>query len=345
MARLAMTGFEMGVIPFTAVGTPTFGGVGTARTGSYDLLIDATTEGMIANLGSTITSTYARVAFYAADTTSASKTAIMTFVNSVNGQQIAIGFVPNTLQLAAWRCDSATDGNTVQLGVGQTLVHSTWYVIEVYVLIHASTGKVQVKVDGVTPLDIDFTGDTTTFTYTPNDIRYVALAKSNATGYITAGCYGHYDDFAVNDITGTANASWCGRGGIEALVTTGAGASTDLTPSTGNNWDCVDEIPASDADYVSGDVIDDYDAYEMSNPIYTGGVTAVCAWIRGSLSEAGAGSVAPVIRVGAGESTGADIGLDTTWRLVKAIYDVNPINSQTWTISNLNDLQLGVKVR
>lgn len=335
-----MTGLEMGAIPMTLVGTPDVVAA-NARTGIYAMRIDADGEGCYTNLGATLTEMYCRVAFRPSVAPADFPGAIVTLANSDGENMLMLGLVADSLTVAAFSAGGPY--SWTQLDVGSTLVLNTWYVLEVRATTPADTGGVlQMKVDGV--LDIDFSGDTLG-AYEPANFRLVGLGNAGLTGATyQVAAQGLYDDFAVNDTAGAVNNSWPGRGGIEALVPTGAGATTGLTPSAGANWDCVDEVPASDADYVGAETVDLFDTYGLSDTVQTGGVPAVCVWLRAALAEAGAGNVATMVRASAANYTGSDLGIDTTFKYVSQIYETNPAGG-VWTTAALDGIEAGTKVR
>jgi len=333
-----MTGFEMGAIPMTLMGTPDVVAA-NARTGVYALRLDASTEGAYFNLGISVTELCARVAFRPIAIDDTRTQMIVQLANSESEPMLALGMAPNTLDLKIYR----NDGNWVEIDAGPTLVLNTWYVFEIHLTApDNASGAFQVKVDGA--LDIDFLGDTLG-TQTPADFRYLYLGCSTTATPRHRAARGLYDDIAVNDTAGVVNNSWPGRGGIEALVPTGAGATTGLTPSAGANWDCVEEVPASDANYVGAETVDLFDTYGLSDTVQSGGVPAVCIWLRAALAEAGAGNVATMQRSGGADYTGDDKGIDTTYRYVSQIYEKNPATSAPWTTVELDALEAGAKVR
>jgi len=345
MARLFMTGWETGSVDvMTLVGTPDLV-TSNQRTGAYALRIDADSEGAYINLGQTVTELYARVAFRPSQAaTSSNPNGILTLVNSSNYNMLFLAFAPNTTVLALYRV--ADYGGVNFLATGSTLQLNTWYTIEIHATQPADSGGVfQVRLNGV--LDINFTGDTMGY-FPPADYRVVTIGMPSGMQGVSVGvncaAKGLYDDFAVNNTSGSVNNSWCGPGGIEALKPTGAGTTTGLTASTGNNWDCVDEVPPSDSDYVYGATVDNYDTYALSNTTHSGSVPAVCVWTRAALSEAGSGAVAPVWRIGSTDYTGDDKNLDVSYVYSSQIYEQSP-SGVSWTTSILDAAELGPKVR
>lgn len=338
MARLFGTGFELGGIPMSLVGTPDLAS-SNARTGTYALQINANSEGAYVNLGTAKTALYVRFAYRPAAVDATYQCPLLTFLNEQQEQMLAVTMQKNSFTLSVIRPDDGFASTT--LATGSTLLVSNWYVIEVYVSTpDNTTGVVQVKVDGA--LDIDFEGDTLGG-YAPANFQFVALAKPGGTGPLSLfspSLYGLFDDFVVDD------AAWPGRGGIELLKPVAAGTTTGLTPSAGDNYAAVDDVPADDdTTYVESATVDLFDTYALSDCTRAGTVNAVYWWARAKLDEAGAGNIAPVLRVGGTDYTGTDQGIDTNYAYKYQVYETNPADSEAWAIADLDALEAGAKVR
>jgi hypothetical protein len=201
--------------------------------------------------------------------------------------------------------------------------------IEVYYKPLNSGGICTVKVDGVT--DATYTGDTTNGLENVRTFRF-----GRSTGYI--GFY--LDDIVVSD------SGWLGNQLIQLIVPTGAGSSTQLTPSTGNNYACVDEIPASDTDYVSGNTADLLDTYAMRNLIGTiGSVTATNACVRMNYE----GTPTPTkqkiaINSNGTMAYGSDVSTTLSFVDQFQLFELNPDGNVAWTESSINALECGVKL-
>ena len=94
----------------------------------------------------------------------------------------------------------------------------TWYMMEMYVKIHDTSGSVVVKQNGVEI--INYSGDTQYSTHTTfNRVgwrgSHGALFNQNTTTKI--------DDIAMNSAEGTSDNSWCGGGHVELSTSSGWG--------------------------------------------------------------------------------------------------------------------------
>lgn len=211
---------------------------------------------------------------------------------------------------------------------------NTTYLIEVrFKIADAPNGIVQVKVDGI--IDIDLTdGDTKPGADTQFD--KVRLGYGPSTGYTT---YAYFDNFIMDD-TG-----WIGDTKIQAVVPTGDGNTTGWTPSAGANWQCVDEKPASDADYVSIDAIDTTDTYAAEN--MAGSIDNVkCVQIQArSRTE---GSPTPTnlklaVRSGAADYLSGDKTVPATEKGLWHLWENNPADAAAWEEADVNAMEIGFK--
>jgi len=149
-------------------------------------------------------------------------------------------------------------------------------------------------------------------------------------------------------VAGAVNNSWIGRGGIYVSVSEAAGTYTDLHASAGNAWDCINEVPPSDADYVSDDTIDQKSTYGMTaiTPA-TGTIACINVIMRALQSAAGAASIARLIRSNGVDSQGSDVGLDVSAKTIQENIETDPGEAPgtAWTIAAVNALEAGAVVR
>jgi hypothetical protein len=227
-------------------------------------------------------------------------------------------------------------GNTAIGSTATSFYSSTWFLIEIHVILHASSGLIHVRVNGLD--DLIYTGNT------------IAAGYSTITNFFMFTSYtGTWiDDFIINDNTGSINNSWMGGSKIVGLSPIGPGSSSQWTPSVGLNWQCVDEIPISITDYVTGNIAGMLDLYDLAslpagvcsdvsllgvkvfNSVIRSGITV--SYIENSLRTNNSNTFSPSITVPANA-----IVQSTIW-------DLNPVTGTTWTYIDVNALESGVKV-
>jgi len=225
------------------------------------------------------------------------------------------------------------NGSATLLSTGTTVISiNTVYLIEIHYKPLNSGGIFQVKVNGAA-MEIDYSGDTTAGLESVNrfGIFYVALNQVT---------YAKIDDVVVDD------ANWIGNTKIQAIVPTGAGATTGWTPSTGNNWAAVDEKPAVDTDYIktSSNQIDTYAMGNLSGSIASIKSVAVQSrnWREGNGSyDRGQHIVRPASTDRLAASKTAVFPITAT--SFQSIWELNPEDSQAWEESDVNGMEAGIK--
>jgi hypothetical protein len=224
------------------------------------------------------------------------------------------------------------NGNNTLLGnFGTTLNPGDVYHCEIWYLPHNSTGRLQVKINNV--LVLDFTGNTngTGFPTTINRIWFGQSQSSSGQVYL--------DDLVIDD------EDWVGPSRIAGLLPSVAGNSTNWDPSAGNNYACVDEAPASDADYVSTNVVDEVDTYALSD---LPSEAAVIKCVQVTARAQKEGSATPqnlnlAVRTTGGDAYSGDKVIPSSFAGLHSIWEINPGTSSPWTVSEVNAMEAGVK--
>ena len=229
------------------------------------------------------------------------------------------------------------------LVTGTTIIAiSAWYYLELKVKMHGSTGTANLRLNGID----EFNGTSlNTSVRSPLTVSFINVGSQNV-GYMSI------DDLYVCDTTGSSNTNFLGDIAVEYLVPTGAGAKTQFTPSSGSNWQTVDETTTvSDADYNSSSVPGAMDLFGMSNLSGNGLVYAVRTDLRGNKNDAGFRSIKPAFYKpsGVGDTARSYTGLqspvsDTFSYLPSQIYNTSPDTGVAWTVDEVNALQYGYAV-
>jgi hypothetical protein len=349
MTRLFTAGAEAGSLGvFSAVGGLASVSAAQKRTGAFAFLQGSTTTGLLGTVvfAADKTQLYYRIGLYLISTYPASNTyaALVQLFDNAGGWQCALSInqVDKTLHVVRGR---GTDG--VDLGgTANPVPLNQWCCIEWYIKIDDGVaGASTVKIDGVTGLTIPAADTKSTAVA---GVRSMQYSPHPLGAVVTNGIYGYFDDLAINDIAGPPNNSWIGRGGIYVSVSEAAGTYTDLHASAGNAWDCINEVPPSDVDYVSDDTVDQKSTYGMTaiTPA-TGTIACINVIMRAIQSAAGTANIARLIRSNGTDSQGADVGLDVTAKTIQENIETDPgeIAGTAWTIAAVNALEAGCTIR
>jgi hypothetical protein len=173
--------------------------------------------------------------------------------------------------------------------------------------------------------------------------------RSGGTGIINTfylGCYAYYDDLWVCDGAGPAPwNSFLGDCRVDALFPTANGTTVGWAASTGTNWECVDDpLPNSDTDFNSAVSAGPVDTFVTQNSPVPGSVIyGVQQCLHTRKTDAGAASIAPVVRVGGVDYVGANYEPSTLYSTITQVRAANPQTGAQWTESEFNGAEFGYK--
>jgi hypothetical protein len=174
------------------------------------------------------------------------------------------------------------------------------------------------------------------FTANTSTVKYTGTAATNITATI-------YNNLELVPSSSSATAT---------LYPNGAGDETTLSPyPTAPNWDCVNETPADDTDYVSetDQTFFQSDLYTTPSPsIPTGStINSVTVYFRVEKIGTRTSYASPRIRALAQESTiGTAVTLtDGVWANESQTWTTNPVTSAAWTVNEVNDLDIGINLK
>lgn len=332
MTRLFMTGLEAGHLGvFDAVNSAAAISSAQARTGTYSLNIPSSSDYVQVNLPATVTGgLYVQVAVY--PTGEYNDGGIVGTLDSDGDVGMVVAIDEGMIKI--YRGSTSYIREVAQGAVNE----NAWNLIEVYFLQRNTDGRCIVRVNG--NVVIDHTGDTVPTGGQENiaQVRFGAAYSVHAT-------YGYYDDMIINDTAGAVNNSWPGGAGISPLTPNGAGSYSELTPSAGDNYSCMDDVPPDDdTSYVGSDVEEEIDTYEMTAPTLDGRIGAVQWLCRAKANSEGTTYIEPVTSPGSGADIGTPQLVTTGYAYYKEIMEANPDDSAAWETADLADIEVGLRV-
>ncbi len=263
----------------------------------------------------------------------------------VGGESLSGRYIPRIRKDGNVLAHITLEGGYPALYVGATRVGvsphkinaNTWYLLEVHFKIGTSNGQFELKTDGV--LSVSFTGNTD-----PTSQGLVNNLMFKNFG----GSYSDLDDLALNDPTGTEDNGWCGDGRVIALNPDGNGDTIQWTASSGSNYQCVDEgLPGNgDTDYVYTEYTNRVDLYTLQNPSIPSESIIRRVWVtavaRKTTSDPA--TLALGIKTNNAEYWGSAQDLLTSYKVFHSQeYTKNPNTNNEWTLSDINNLQAGIK--
>jgi len=335
MATLVMEGFEAGSVEVCSSYNNASVSDSHPRTGSYALYVGGLGNYALFDLGSGKTEIYLGIAVYV--TGGQHLYTLLELIDSGGTSQVSFAVDETNQTLKAYRGSE----NEPVFAYGGFVPLNRYKYIETHLVIHDTSGVCTVKIDGTQV--INYSGDVCNGGAA--DIKVIRIGTN--TGAATSYSDAYYDDFVVNDTTGSYNNSWTGRGGIELLSPNGAGNSTDLTASAGSNYECVDDVPPDDdTTYVYGSTQDNHDGYTLTNTTQTGTVEAIKWFAYAKTTAAGSDAIKRHLRINGTDYNGAsDLNLTTDYAYYKEILEENPDDSAAFETADLDAMEAGVVVR
>jgi hypothetical protein len=231
-------------------------------------------------------------------------------------------------------------GTTLGITAAGVVTQEVWYYLEHRMTIHDSTGISETRLNGVQMFN--FTGDTKNGG-TSTNIDAFTLGNDTGNGHMDPAVW--FDDLYVLNTLGSVNNTFLGETVVRTLMPTGAGASTALTPTgTANNWENVDEIGLSEADYNASGTSGARDTYALANlPVTPTAIYGVQTVVTGSKTDAAATSLKPILRSGSNYAE-APLALSITPTTTAVTRENDPATSALWLPAAVNALEVGAEV-
>lgn len=253
---------------------------------------------------------------------------------------VAIGVDQATSKWQARRgvtTGSMTNGTALATDTGAAAQASRWYYVEGEITIDDTTGICNVWVDGVQV--IAFTGDTRNGGTSTNIDRVAVQGDAG-------GNNAWFDDLYILNDQGSVNNLRLGDVDVYFLRPNGAGDTSNLTPSTGSNYQNVDEAGTPNtADYNSATSSTLRDLYALddlpSNVAAVQGARVVWYGKKAAVGKAGFKPVTKANGATKTDETEQALGL-TDSMFVGAIQELDP-SGVAWSASVVNAAQAGVE--
>lgn len=229
--------------------------------------------------------------------------------------------------------------NGTVLATGTTVLsNNVWYYIELKFTINASTGVVELRLNG--GAEIASTGSLNT--------RNTANTQWNA---LTLNCPGSsltyaFDDLYVLDTSTGTPTSFLGPVRVFPAYMIGAGAHTDWTANGGTNFGNVSETyEDGDGSFNQSSTANQVDTFAMQDlPAGSGSVYNVNVILVARQSSGAARTIAPVLRISGTDYAGTAVALSTSYQFLEQSYDLQPVGgTPAWDISTFNAMEAGYK--
>ena len=322
MARLFIDGYEADDLTlWDTVGSATLAAAQTGMSGNYSLKLSPL--GYVQRALPSGAEIYFALKYMPTDSVSAPH-AILTLYHG-SSPICRLDISTTTAILRARRASDILASGTTSLSLNTT------YLIEGYIKVSDTVGRFVVDLNGVN--QIDYTGDTNESAYSTYDIIRLGWYDSGTFGYA------YIDDLVLDD------AGWIGDTKIQGIRPTAVGNSAEWTPSAGANWECVDEVPADDGNWNEINANDKLDLFGMTD--LTGNIEVIkCMQAQARTKKEGTPTpqnLKLALRTASTNYVSADKVVQTSYKPLFNIWEVNPNTSAAWIVSQVNGLEAGVK--
>ena len=232
-----------------------------------------------------------------------------------------------------------------QLGITtSTFAYGSWHHFELKVTVHTLTGAFELRHNEANVLS---GSGVNTANAGSNQADVFAIR------FTTTSTNARFDDIFVWDGTGSVVNDFQGDAVIEGIEVTGAGASTQWTPSAGSNFDNVDDpgnsVPddAGAGGFNSSDTASQIDLYAFSDLTQIDGAI-IGVQLDTQLAMASAGSRTVDTKYRDPDTTVVDIAskavTSTSYDSFHDVMSVNPNGGAAWDVADVNGGQFGVEI-
>jgi hypothetical protein len=271
-------------------------------------------------------------------TTYPSSRTTITSLKTVYGpgdNQVSLKVNPAGL-LEVWTADGSGVGTL--LGSGSTVVPpESWTYIEVKATVDNSSGAVSVRINSAA--DITLTSVDTQAPST-NPAGEIIWFGSPVTGPTFS-----YTDIYICDTTTALCNDFLSDLKVITLYPSGAGTTTQWTPSAGNNYAAVDEPdPNGDTDYVSTGTLNNIDTYAFGNLPGAGSVKSIQHFVSARKENAGAINIASMVRHSGSNYASSGKAVSSGYSGLLYVYDANPGTSAAWVDTAVDAAEFGIKL-
>lgn len=257
------------------------------------------------------------------------------FNDGANVTHVSIA-VTSTGVIQAWRgTQTFSTGTLLGSSSAPVLVANAFQHVEAKVLISDTVGTVEVRVNGVTVLNLtnQDTGNSADLT-----VAQVVLSPSSRGDLATQEIPIYFKDFVVWDSTGTLNNDFFGSVSVSAMAPDGDDTNTWARSSGTVSNTLINESDPVDTSYIS-------DAFPAAAkqvntlsdlPSNVTAVKALMTLTRAANSDGGTGNIKTGLVSGATSGLGADKALTSAFTYYTDIWETDPNTAAAWTVANAN---------
>lgn len=262
------------------------------------------------------------------------------YIEKGGAEQVHLEFTKNAASFEVKLMRGATQLATS----AAAYAYNAWHHFELKVTVHTSTGAYELRHNEVTVFSASGVNTANVGSNQADNfaIRFTNTSTNN-----------RFDDIYVWDGTGSFANDFSGDCVVEGIQVTGAGATTQWTPSAGSNFQNVDDaVNTPPADTGTGgnnqsDTVGQQDLYAFGDLVQIAG-NIVGVQLDTQLAMSAAGSRNVDTRFRDPDTTVVDIAThavaNTAYASVADVMSVNPRDGALWDVADVNGGQFGVEV-
>lgn len=227
----------------------------------------------------------------------------------------------------------ATTAAAVPLGV--------YFYCELKVTVSATVGTLKVLINGATVLNL--INQNTLGAGAAELVTRVTLAAPGTNAGIDPT---FFDDLYICDTQGAVNTDFFGDVRVDLLLPNADGTYLNFTPDTGTvHFSRVNELVADASTSVASSTVGHKDSYQFADLAAVAGVIRGVQIVDAALKDdAGARSIAHLVKSGATEVTSVAIPLSTDRKLYTTVQETDPATGAAWTQAGVNGAEFGIVV-
>jgi hypothetical protein len=258
------------------------------------------------------------------------------FRSNTNNAIVSINLLTNGQLQARYLRTGEPDNTGTILGTSSNavIIANAWQHVETKVVISSTIGNVEVRVEGVTVLNL------TGLNLGGNNIAEFAICGQK--NDVFTGNFLYTKDLVIWDGTGSNNNNFLGSVSIIPMTVT-SDISLNWTPSTGTTgWDLIDEAPPNTTDFISASsTLPAAAVMALSNlPTDITSVRGIVTITRATKTDGGDGNLQVGLKNGASTALGTNRGITSAYTYWRDVFEVDPVTSAPWTVTSANNAQI-----
>jgi hypothetical protein len=216
--------------------------------------------------------------------------------------------------------------------------------VQLKVTLNTSTGTYAVRINGSSSDLMSGSGVNTAGAGTTTWTQILIGQPALSTNTLTNGQHIIFDDYWICDQSGSDHNDFLGDMRVDRRQTTANGTTNDFTPSTGSNYQNIDDsTPDSDSTYNASATAGHVDLFTVEDAPVTGaGISAVKVSCFEKKSDAGTCTSQAAVRHSGSNYFGASKSPSTAYTYDQTNVALNPGTSEAWVESDFNNAEFGV---